>query len=136
MYQLARQKLPEKDGRIDFDSFSKTSSNVDHSKIWDFFNYKYFMEINASIATLLNEKRYYVESDQLKDKISAFLEHEAQGNCLHKLWSELKEPSDNIENQGWPKDFEKLVKEDLHFVQEDYRRLSGVSKDTRNQPKK
>jgi hypothetical protein len=124
VYDIAEQKLPNANGHIDFDSFNKSKSDVEHSKIWDYLNDNYFVDINSKIAELLNQKQYLIESQELKDLTLEFLEHEAQGNCLHRLWRDLKESSKEIKNEGWPINFENLVKNDFKFIENEYKRIS------------
>jgi hypothetical protein len=85
-----------------------------------YFNEKYFLPLNSKIATLLREKIYLLDTNELPPSFKQFLEHESQFASLHSLWKDTNIQSDEIDGIPYPQNFENDAKEALGNLMKRY----------------
>lgn len=91
----------------------------------DYFVEKYFLPLNSQMANLLRTKIYLIASDIIPESFMAFLEHQAQFECLHTLWKDKNERSDKTIIVPWPSQFEQDVSDTLKQLRKNYREYIG-----------
>jgi hypothetical protein len=106
VYQIARQKNADPE-------------TMARGEIWRFFVERYFLPLNAQMATLIRQKIHLLHTPELPESFRAFLRHQSQYDCLHTLWKETGQTSDEFHG-GWPKDFEGDVQAALSDLRREY----------------
>jgi hypothetical protein len=125
VFAVALDKLPNKNGRIDFSSFSDRDA-----EIWRYFVERYFIPGNTQIRELIRSKMHLLEGGNLPESFASFFEHEVQLEALHKLWKEKGVDSSDIHGPGWPVDFEsqtQVVLDQLRTRHQLFLRRLGVA---------
>lgn len=107
----------------------KEVDRPDQGEVWNYFVEKYFLPLNAQIATLLRTKIYLIESDEIPESFKQFLAHQAQFDSLHNLWKDKGIRSEGVSNEAWPPQFEQDVRTTLDQLRKRHneyiRRLTG-----------
>jgi hypothetical protein len=99
IYNIAAQKVPSVHLRL------QAPTSDQEGEIWRYFVEQYFLPLNKQMAEIVRTKIYLLDRGEMPESFKAFLEHQVQYECLHKLWKEKGVPSDNIVGAGWPNDF-------------------------------
>jgi hypothetical protein len=106
-----------------FSIFDQKQKNLPEEKQFElerYFNEKHFLSINSQIASLIRDKIYLIETEDLPESFQHFLQHEAQFACQYNLWKEMHISSDEIQGKGWPMSFEGDVKSSLDSLRKSY----------------
>jgi hypothetical protein len=92
----------------------------DSQRAWKYFIEKYFLPLNAQMATLLSTKVHLSYGDSWPASHLEFFTHQAQFESLHKIWVEEHIDSQMIRGAGWPQQFGEDVRRTLYELREFY----------------
>jgi len=122
LYEVALKTLPSHDGRIDTSRFSETDSEM-----WNYLIENHFLPNNAKIAELIRTHLHLLELGKLPPSYDHFARHQAQFDCLHKLWRQKSIDNRSIAGIGWPKHLEVEVEGVLAKLRQEYSEYLGDS---------
>jgi hypothetical protein len=91
-------------------------------RAWNYFIEKYFLPLNAQMATLLSTKVHLSNAESWPASYLEFFSHQAQFESLHKIWAEQHIDSHTIKGAGWPQQFSEDVRQTLYELRERYGR--------------
>jgi hypothetical protein len=114
IYDVACRKLPRLGEK------KKGKAAKQEGEVWRYFTETYFLPLNRLMAELIRTKIDLIDSDDIPASFQEFLEHQAQLECLHKLWQDRAIRSDEVPGKGWPKEFEPSVAASLAKLRKEY----------------
>jgi hypothetical protein len=79
------------------------------------------------MTELIRTKIYLLDAEHLPESFQQFLKHAAQFECLHRLWTEVRVQSDDIQGIEYPKSFKQDVERSLDKLRARYNREIGAS---------
>lgn len=111
--------------QVEFAKLRQDDDGYEASEIRRYFVEVYYLPLNTQMTGLIRTKIYLLDGEHLPESFQQFLKHAAQFECLHKLWTEMRVQSDDIQGIEYPKSFKQDVERTLDNLRAKYNRRIG-----------
>jgi len=92
------------------------------SEIISFFRTAYFFPLHEKMRGILASKLYLVEGGSVRESFREYLKHSTQQIVQHRLYTELRVPTDEVRGVPWPRAFDADIRASLNRLMAEHER--------------